>query len=394
MRSPDTHKIAGGIVVRPRFGWDGIGPLLASIGWVASPQVLEMPLVPGSAREIPPWVLAGPVLQRLASLLREIRSGFRMHEEVRQNPRGQIVWKRYVTEQMGRGAFHQLPCRFPELGPDVILRSYLRWGLEKVHRSLIPYAVVDIVARRLAMQAEELIYGVKDSAARVPDKHNLVQLTKAVGLPSQILMRGIQALGWIVDERGLAGSSETDGLAWSMPMHRLFECWVENITRAWAHEFGGQVLAGRADETVVPINWDRGSHTSMKTLIPDLVVRHENHVFVIDAKYKAHFQEMDETRWLALSEEMREEHRHDLHQILAYSSVFDGPEITAVLVYPMHSQTWERLADYDRTVAKATLSSGGRPVNLALVGLPLQIPPDKSIASITQTWNVLRSQVA
>lgn len=47
LRSPDTRKVAGGVVVRPRFGWNGIGPLLQQIGWVASPQVLEMPLVPG-----------------------------------------------------------------------------------------------------------------------------------------------------------------------------------------------------------------------------------------------------------------------------------------------------------------------------------------------------------
>ncbi len=91
LRSPDTHKIAGGIVVRPRFGWSDIGPLLATIGWAVSPQLLKYPLVPGSAREIPPWVLAGPILRRISALLKEITRGFRMHEEVRQMPRGQIL---------------------------------------------------------------------------------------------------------------------------------------------------------------------------------------------------------------------------------------------------------------------------------------------------------------
>ncbi len=339
-----------------------------------------------------PGVPALLFAQRLASLLGQIRKGFRMHEDVRQSPRGQILWARYVTDQMNRGAFHQLPCRYPELGPDALLRSYLRWGLERVHRSLIAYAVVDVIARRLVLQAEELLHGLKDSAARAPDRRTLEQLTRAAGLPSQILARGIQALGWIVDERGLAGSAETDGLAWSLPMHRLFECWVEHITRAWAHEFGGQVLAGRAGETTIPITWDRGASSSMKTLIPDMVVRHGNHVFIVDAKYKDHMQELDEARWFALSDELREEHRNDLHQILAYASVFDGSEITAVLVYPMHSRTWARLADHDRTVAHATLASGGRFVHLVLVGVPMQLPSDKSIRSLTQTWNVFRDR--
>ncbi len=390
LRRPDTRMVAGGIVVRPRFGWDGIGPLLQQIGWAASPQVLEMPLVPGSAREVPPWVLAGPVLQRLGSLLREIRKGFRMHEEVRQAPRGQIIWHRYVAEQMSRGAFHQLPCRFPELGPDALLRSYLRWGLERVHRSLAPYAVVDLIARRLSEQAEGLIHGLKDTAARAPDRRTLDRLSRAVGLPSAVLQRGLQALGWIVDERGLAGAAETDGLAWALPMHELFERWVEHVVRTWARGFGGEVFAGRADETMIPIDWDRGAHGSMRSLVPDLVVRAGNHAYVIDAKYKGHLQEFDEARWLALSKELREEHRRDLHQILAYSSLFDGAEVTAVLVYPMFERTWSRLVEQRRTVTGARLSGERRRIRLALVGVPIRLPETLSISEVARSLDDLR----
>ncbi|MDA8219129.1 MAG: hypothetical protein M0Z94_16105 [Dehalococcoidales bacterium] len=54
LRAPDTRRVAGAIVVRPRFGWGGIGQVLREIGWSASPTLLEMPLVPGAAREVPP----------------------------------------------------------------------------------------------------------------------------------------------------------------------------------------------------------------------------------------------------------------------------------------------------------------------------------------------------
>jgi len=390
LRTPDTRKIAGGIVVRPRFGWEGIGLLLQQIGWVASPKVLAMPLVPGSAREVPPWVLAGPVLERLANLLREVRKGFRMHEEVRQAPRGQILWQQYVTQQMSRGLFHQVPCRFPELGPDMLLRSFLRWGLERVRCSLAPFAVVDLIARRLTEQTEGLLHSLKDVTARTPDRRTLDQLTRAVGLPTLVLQRGLQALTWIIDERGLAGAAETDGLAWALPMHQLFERWVEHVTRTWAREFGGEVLTGRTKETVVPIEWDHSAHSSMRCLIPDLVVHHQDRVYVIDAKYKGHFQELNAARWIALSDQLRNEHRHDLHQILAYASLFDGAEITAVLVYPMHEKTWSRLAEHNRTVARATLTGGGRPVELVLAGIPIQLPPGESTISLARTWRRIR----
>jgi hypothetical protein len=138
LRAPDTWRVAGGVVARPRFGWNDIGPLLQQIGWVASPQILAMPYVPGSAREVPPWVLAGPILHRIGRLLRQIHRGFRMHEETRNIPRGQIHWRRYITEYMERGALHCIPSRFPELGPDQLLRANLRWGLERVRCSLAP----------------------------------------------------------------------------------------------------------------------------------------------------------------------------------------------------------------------------------------------------------------
>src|SRR5689334_18066516 len=47
LRSPTTRKVMGGLVVRPRFGWNDIGPLLQEIGWTASPRLLPFPLVPG-----------------------------------------------------------------------------------------------------------------------------------------------------------------------------------------------------------------------------------------------------------------------------------------------------------------------------------------------------------
>src|SRR5271157_3153376 len=45
LRSPATRKVIGGLVVRPRFGWNDIGPLLQEIGWTASPKLLRFPLV-------------------------------------------------------------------------------------------------------------------------------------------------------------------------------------------------------------------------------------------------------------------------------------------------------------------------------------------------------------
>jgi len=388
LRAPDTRKIAAGLVVKPRFGWDDIGLLLHRVGWSARPRVLEMPLVPGSAKEVPPWVLAGPILQRIAQLLREIRRGFRMHEEVRQSPRGQVLWDRYVHQQMARGAFHQLPCRYPQLGPDLLLQSYLRWGVERVHGSLAPFTVTDVIARTLSHEAEGLLLALGHVRARVPDRRCIEQMLLGSALPSDIFRQGLQALGWLVDERGLAGPAEMDGLAWAMPMHQLFERWVEHIVQLWSHGFGGQVRSASQAQTTVPIRWSRRGRTSLGSLIPDLVVRHGEDVYIIDAKYKGHFEELDDHRWSELADDLRSEHRHDLHQVLAYASIYEARRITAVLAYPMFPGTWLRLGR--AASISADLTHAGRELRLVLTGLPLEVPAGTSTAELAGQFEALR----
>jgi len=392
--APDTRKVAAGLVVRPRFGWDDIGLLLHRVGWSARPGILEMPLVPGSAKEVPPWVLAGPILQRIAQLIRKIRKGFRMHEEVRQSPRGQILWDRYVCQQVVMGSFHQLPCRFPELGPDLLLQSYLRWGVEQVHASLARFVVADVIARTLTHEAEALLLTLTNVRARMPDRRSLEQMLLGSALPSEIFRQGLQALTWLVDGRGLAGAAELDGLAWAMPMHQLFERWVEHIVRLWAHGFGGRVKSAGRGETTVPIQWSRRGRTSLGSLSPDLVVRHDQDVYIIDAKYKGHFEEFDDHRWAELADELRGEHRHDLHQVLAYASVYEARRIVAVLAYPMFPGTWLRLRERNQASISADVTHGGRQLQLVLTGFPLQVPAEMKPEDFVGQFETLRLRAA
>jgi len=48
-------------------------------------------------------------------------------------------------------------------------------------------------------------------------------------LGSDALMEGLQAIDWSVEERGLAGLSDMEGLPWTMPMDQFFEAWVETF---------------------------------------------------------------------------------------------------------------------------------------------------------------------
>jgi len=142
------------------------------------------------------------------------------------------------------------------------------------------------------------------------------------------------------------------------------------IVRKEAAMTGGHVKVGRLGETVFPLDWSDPSHRTLGHLRPDMVVRRGSSVHIVDAKYKAHLAELDEAGWHRFEDEQREAHRADLHQVLAYASLYDADDITATLVYPLRRETWESLHHRRKDISKAELFHGGRRITLQLRGLP------------------------
>jgi len=390
LRAPDTHNIIGGIVVHPRFGWNSIGSLFSSIGWSASPEILSFPLVPGSAQEIPAWVIAGPAVAQLELLLRYSGPRFREITEVRRNPRGQIQWQKYCTDQAARGNFHLLPCAFSDLTADEQLRRYIKWALEKISCELDAVSHGDLFAHRLWERVQTIIMTLSSIRPLLPDHRSLDSMQRTLRQQTNKIDLGIEAIKWVLDERGLAGSSDLDGLSWRVRMHELFEQWVETLVRHWARGFGGRVLSGRKFESLSAIRWERHGVDSLSSLVPDVIVQGANETFVFDAKYKGFLDEVDELRWHETSNLMRDEHRHDLHQVLAYSSLYGSDKITVVLVYPLLLDTWKQLNHRGISMSKGLVGGPDRQVSVALVGVPVELGCGVDLGAITDQWNRLR----
>jgi len=370
LKSSFDGQVVGGLLVTPRFGWSGVGQILQETGWQAAPELPVMQMVPGSARHVPPWVLAGPVLARIEALLAALSPGFREKEDTLTKPRGRIVWSRYVSESMSRGQWHRLPCRFPDLSTDPVLRRHVRWALERIRRELLAVGKDDVVALTLAASALRMLELLNDVVPLMPTRDELDRRARGARLTGECLRLGIEAIAWIVDERGLGGGSERDGLAWVMPLSMLWETYVESVYRHEVAQTGGVVKVGRLRETIVPLEWSNPTHRTLGHLVPDIVIRRSGFVEVVDAKYKAHLAEVGESDWRRLENEIREAHRADLHQILAYASLYDADEVAATLVYPLRYSTFVSLRDQRRDRTYAQLTHGGRTVHLELRGLP------------------------
>jgi hypothetical protein len=370
LRSAQTQAVVGGLVIRPRFEWAGVGRVLHETGWAASPEFLDLPLVPGSGREIPPWVLAGPAIGRLRELLRAAKRGYRDRIEDLKQPRGRIHWTEYTSERMPAGKWDTLPCRFSDLGTDPKLRRWIRWGLERVRTDLASVGGQDPLAMHLAHEAALLLALIPERPLFPARRELESSLGRRDGLLEAATVRGLQALGWLVDERGLGGGRELDGLAWTLKLDHLWERYVAAYVSGLARQSAGELYLGYKGQTVFPLQWSHPGLRSLGHLAPDLVLRRHDEIRVIDAKYKAHFAELDEVGWHRLADEMREAHRADLHQVLAYAALFNAPKITTTLIYPLRAATYMALRSRGRDIARAQLFHGGRELTLELQGLP------------------------
>jgi hypothetical protein len=102
----------------------------------------------------------------------------------------------------------------------------------------------------------------------------------------------------------------------------------------------------------------------------DLAIR-RRFAYVIDAKYKSHFADLDGLHWAAQDERIRESMRADIHQVLAYAATVDsGRRVTATLFYPVSNQLFTLLKGTRHVESRAIVAAGTRNVTLCLKAAP------------------------
>lgn len=273
---PATRKVTAGLLVEPRFRWAALGAVLGSIGFSVEPSLGGAWLVPGSAREVPPWLLAGPVIERIAGLLRHRRRGFVERAEDRTSPRGRVDWTTWATAKVPRGAWTTFPCRFSEPDDDPALLASVRWTLARLTHDLSTMAWSP-PARYLLGRATELRTIVGTGAARRPPS------TPAPPATSAWVAEALQAMTWVAEERGLGGARSLDGLAWDLSIDAVWEAWVASFTADLARQLGMTASPFRSARR--PLHW-HGPAQSMGALAPDVELRGSDRVVWVDAKYK------------------------------------------------------------------------------------------------------------
>lgn len=371
--APATRRVAAGVLVEPRFRWSALGDVMSAVGFSVAPTLGGGALVPGSAREVPSWLVAGPVVRRLEGFLAHRRSSFVERSELRRSPRGQVKWGTWARRQVPTGQWTSLPCRYSDLSDDPDLMAAVRWTLRRLDVDLAGDSTTG-PARVLRRRIDALLLQAGEGPASRPQ-------SKGFGTFDAWVADAVEAMGWIAEERGLGGARSLDGLAWDLVVAELWEEWVRSFTRDLAPRLG--LVVPSDAEVRRPLRWD-GSIVSMGSLAPDVGLFGAERTVWLDAKYKAHLTLLSRHGWAGLGERVREAHRADLHQALAYAALADVDRIDTLLVYPSL-----RAADLPAPHAVATVASGNRRVRLVLAALPFGFPTPAQKEATLNRWRDL-----
>ena len=383
--SPVTARPDFGLVVRPRFSWTSAGDMLAATGFRCTPQILtQLPELPQSERRVPPWVMSAVVLPRLERLLATLDRRFEVVAGDLRAPKGAVDWTQYATQRLPQGRALDVPCRWPDLRDDGDLLAAIHHVVQR-HRSVLwLHRSAGRVVHALLDRCTRMLHRLAGQPPRPPSAA-IRRMWVQRPLQRSVFREGIQAVGWTVDERGLAGLSDLEGLAWCMDMEVFFEAWTEAVAERLARKTGGIVRAGRTLATRAGLDWRPAQLGTQRSLIPDVVVSRPDVALVLDAKYKRHAEALQRNGgWAGMPESLRETHRDDLLQVLAYSALVDAPRVVACLAYPCPLERWQDLVARGRAWSRARVQGGPRPVDVAWCALPMGGDPDLAAGMLAE----------
>lgn len=127
---------------------------------------------------------------------------------------------------MPRGNFLSIPCTFPDLRDDRHLKGAIRFTIEKQLHSLDTQRQHGSFVHRLIAFAEALLLKVQHAPSRRPASLEIVSWLRRP-LSAEAFRDGMQAIDWTMEDRGLAGLSDLQGIPWrqidvwltAVPMH-------------------------------------------------------------------------------------------------------------------------------------------------------------------------------
>ena len=239
--------------------------------------------------------------------------GSQKFEKISTQPSGQIDWCKYINNEYKIENRLKFPTRKNTLNEIHSEYAEIRYVFDICKNELLssntPPRIKNTIRVKLSL-IEEKLYHLKPKAT------NEIVL-KSFDSPTVKICKE--------QANKILNFNLVDSTAWRVDFSDVFEKFVQYIFKAVANETGGKLLANFKfhSRTSRHYSWE------LKHIEPDAIYQKENLLVFIDAKYKSNLYNK-----FGNSETLKEDHRHDLHQIMAYTSFSKTEYKYGFLCYP------------------------------------------------------------
>lgn len=358
LRAPDTGKQTGDFIVTPRYGtssgrFSSYIEIVNLLEHTISPEFIDsLPLASGLNFRPPLYFEAAKYINLLSKLVKTPWRKFNSEEKILNFPKGQIKWNKYVEKEHDPRYRIIFPARFNSLSEDHRDYSAIKHVFEICKREIAS----SNTPLRIKLQLEQPINFISEK---------LKSLEPFITIYIQIRNADTPLIKKTKEQANKILSDNLDiSRAWRIDFAEVFEKYIQYIFKKAAQEIGG---------TLFPNYQFKGRYINANTwqlsyIEPDAILKKQNYLYFIDAKYKSHLYNKFSDSTL-----LKEEHRNDLHQILAYSSFDIQTEKYSFLCYPFDKVTFNQV-HYSNPLSQTKIKIG-------LLGVPL----DKSFINEVKT---------
>jgi hypothetical protein len=348
LRASDTGKQIGDFVVMPRFTdrdrFEDYIEILNLLGTEISPEVIDSEALASGRNFRPPLYLeAVKFISSLEELLKKPWRKFDNIEKITNQASGQIKWNKYINNEYKIENRLKFPIRKNILSEFHHEYAEIRYVFDlckiELRSSNTPQRIKNIIKYRVAIIGEKLYL-------HKPKITNYISIKSSDG-PSVKFCKE--------QANKILNFNLVDSTAWRVDFSDVFEKFVQYIFKEVAKETGGKVFANLKfhSKTTKHYSWE------LKHIESDAIYQKKNLLVFIDAKYKSNlYNKFD------ISETLKEDHRHDLHQIMAYSSFSQTNSKFGFLCYPSESLEF-KIIKYKNPITETTNT-------ITVFGIPLK----------------------
>ncbi len=343
--SPMNGKLAGDLVVAGRFG-ENAGELISLLDNSIRPEYSDRFKLALESQIIPPiFIECCKYIELYVEAERLKWRKFSNTVKKQTFPSSSTLWGEYAL----RIARNPLESNKFKNKNNILTTEHEEWNILNYVLKIAMSELESVrTPQRVRLVLSESVASLK---IKLRDKC-LMQPTGKIQtkMSDPLVIKKLKELANVI-----LSSKSNEKLAWRMDYSEFFERFVQYLFARVAQKKGASEL----NNYHYNISCSKKPSWIISYLEPDIILQKEQQQLVVDAKYKSHIY-----NWGEESDELSDTFRHDLHQVLAYSSFSAAQNKHVMLVYPF--------SKFVQHKAKVINNLTHAETNVFLIGIPLE----------------------